>query len=193
MVVDEALAKLTASTKEEIYFGAVELNGTGVRFYGDLCLVLDPVKVKKTTVILESNSYDLVRPPNTFDDLDKRAAAASAPWQSGIADFAALKVMATRLITERRLTTGQFSTQCSRTKIISKSSRFGSFVASDLQEVRSSASDTAAENAIGERLRLGLSPSAAEANWRKHRRAAVRALTEKKIKVRVVTSSGRIR
>src|SRR4029079_16002742 len=84
--VDEALAKLTAGPKESIYFGAVELNGTGVRFYGDLCLILAPQNVPQTTVILESNSYDLVRPPSTFAQLDKRAKAACAPLFSGIAD-----------------------------------------------------------------------------------------------------------
>jgi len=193
VIVDEALTKLTKCQKEVIYFGAVELNGTGVRFYGDLCLILDPKNVPGTTVILESNSYDLVRPPNTLAELDKRAAAACATWQSGISDIAALKIMATRLMTERRLTTGQISDAVLQDEDYLEILKVTSFAASDLQEVRSSASDTAAENAIGERLRLGLSPSAAEANWRKHRRAAVRALTERHIKVRIVTSSGRIR
>jgi hypothetical protein len=62
-IVDQALTHLVGVSGDKIYFGAVELNGAGVRFYGDICLVLKRDAVLSTTTILDRNSYDLVRSP----------------------------------------------------------------------------------------------------------------------------------
>ena len=39
---------------DNIYFGAVEINGAGIRFYGDVCLVLKEGAVTQETTILRS-------------------------------------------------------------------------------------------------------------------------------------------
>src|ERR1700688_4208651 len=39
-IVDRALPFNDNDSAEDVYFGAVELNGAGIRFYGDACPVL---------------------------------------------------------------------------------------------------------------------------------------------------------
>src|ERR1700733_5775077 len=56
VLVDKALP--VSFPPNEIYFGAVETTGTGIRFYGDFCLVLRKDVVTGATVILDRNSYD---------------------------------------------------------------------------------------------------------------------------------------
>jgi hypothetical protein len=51
-IFDRALP-LARGDASDVYFGAVEINGSGVRFYGDICLVLRPTAVPPDTVVLE--------------------------------------------------------------------------------------------------------------------------------------------
>jgi hypothetical protein len=192
-IVDQALTIATHCRESEIYFGAVELNGTGIRFYGDLCLVLNATALKPDTVVLECNSYDLIRPPNSLFDLSVRVPQSATTWSTELHCLAALKTMATRSITQRPLTVGQISECILEDEDYLEILKVGSFTVAEVQETRSAAADAAAENAIEERLRLGACPSVAELEWRKHRRAANRALASHRVRVRIVTSNGRVR
>ena len=62
-IVDAALPLDDGAKAKNVYFGAVELNGPGIRFYGDMCLVLRRDALEPETVVLDRNSYDLVRAP----------------------------------------------------------------------------------------------------------------------------------
>jgi hypothetical protein len=53
----------------EYYFGAVAAGGTGIRFYGEYCMVLRRDAVPPDTRIFDRNSYDLAYPP--FDSMQK--------------------------------------------------------------------------------------------------------------------------
>lgn len=200
VMVDEALCSVTGSKEYEIYFGAVEVNGSGIRFYGDVCLILNTDEIAQNTVVLTSNSYDLVRPPITPTGstptaiaLKAQVATMAGTWSSDTPDIAVVKTFASREVSERRLTTGQISDAILDDEDYLEVLKLGSFDASSLQEARVSAADTAAEGQVGEQLRLGLCPSLAELQWRKHRRAAVRALQEHGVRTRVITTSGRVR
>jgi hypothetical protein len=199
-LVDKALCSVTNSSENEIYFGAVEVNGSGIRFYGDICFILKPEVIDNDTVVLTSNSYDLARPPIT--PAGSKPAAATLQlhvrtmaglWARDTPDMAVLKAFAARNVSERRLTTGQVSEVVLDDEDYLEMLKLGSFDASSLQEARVSAADAAAEGQIGEQLRLGLCPSLAELQWRKHRRAAVKALQGHGIRTRVITTSGRVR
>lgn len=199
-LVDDALCSVTNSSENEIYFGAVEVNGSGIRFYGDICFILKTDVIARDTVVLKSNSYDLVRAPITPAGskptpaaLRSHVSTMAGLWGNDTPDMAVLKTFALRNVSERRLTTGQVSEVVLDDEDYLEVLKLGSFDASDLQEARVSASDTAAEGQIGEQLRLGLCPSLAELQWRKHRRAAVKALQGHGIRTRVVTTSGRVR
>jgi hypothetical protein len=199
-LVDDVLTAVTGTAAEKIYFCAVEVNGAGIRFYGDICFILKGAVANPDTVVLTSNSYDLVRPPITpsgqkpdLATLKQYVGKIAGLWRADMPYMATLKTIASRAIMERRLTTGQISAAVLDDEDYLEVLKIGSFDVTNLQEARVSAADTAAEVQIGELLRLGPSPSLAELQWRKHRRAAVKALQRHGVRTRTVTTSGRIR
>ncbi len=199
-LVDEIIRTVTGADPRNLYFAAVEVNGTGIRFYGDVCLVLKPERVPGDTAVLNSNSYDLIRPPLTplgsvpdHDIMKGHLEDMSGVWQSDVGDMAVMKPFQTRTHHDRRLTTGQVSNALLEDEDYLEVLKVGTFSASDLQEARASVADTAAEAKIFERLQHGPCPSLAELQWRKHRLAAVRALQTAGVRTRVVTTSGRVR
>jgi hypothetical protein len=184
----------------DLYFAAVEINGTGVRFYGDMCLVLKRAAVAADTPVLTTNSYDLIRPPITpagaapdIPALTLLIDQMAGEWQANTGHLAALKSFDILQHTARRLTTGQISDAILEDEDYLEVLKAGTFGANDLQEARVSAADTAAEIQIGERTRLGPCPSLAEIQWRKQRLAAQRSLAASGVTVRVITTSGRTR
>jgi hypothetical protein len=200
LLVDQILCSVTNSRPEEIYFGAVEVNGSGIRFYGDICFILKTDAIKSDTVVLTSNSYDLVRPPITLaghkpqvKNLETHVKTMAGRWDNDTPEMAVLKVFARLIAPGRRLTTGQVSEAVLDDEDYLEVLKIGSFDVSKLQEARLSAADAAAEAQVGEQLRLGSCPSLAELQWRKHRRAAVKALQAQGIQSRVITTSGRVR
>jgi hypothetical protein len=199
-VVDSALTGVTNTTASQIYFGALEVNGSGIRFYGDICFILKTEMIDKNYVILTSNSYDLVRPPITpagsrldADALRKHATDMAGLWGKHMPHMAVLKTFAVREVSERRVTIGQVSDAVLDDEDYLEVLKLGSFDAGGVQEARVSAADAAAEGQIGEQLRLGLCPSLADLQWRKHRRAAVKALQGRGVQTRVVTTTGTVR
>jgi hypothetical protein len=199
-VVDTVLSQITETPAPDIYFGAVELNGTGIRFYGDVCMILNADAVGADPVVLSSNSYDLIRPPITppgqeaeVSTLLPQATKMAGRWQQDKQDMVALKTLDQRAGTDRRLTTGQISDAVLNDEDYLEVLKIDSFDSSHLQEVRLSAADVAAETQIGERLRLGQCPPLTELQWRKHRRAALAALRKRGVSSRVVTTAGRVR
>jgi len=105
---------------ENVYFGAVELNGPGIRFYGDVCLVLRREAVEPNTIVLDRNSYDLVRAPirdiveQKPQDQQPQARKAEAlklcgAWHDDLGTMVALKAVQVLGVRRRRYTTGQVS------------------------------------------------------------------------------------
>ena len=192
-----------APHRTNLYFGALELNGTGIRFYGDICLVLKADHIDASTPVLEANSYDLVRPPLTrrgvkLDNaqkavLEDKLKDMYCTWGAGLTRLVALKVSASRDMSQRRLTTGQISELVLSDEDYLEVLMGKTFTAGELQAARLSPADAAAETHIGEQLRSGPAPTIAELEWRKHRRAAVRALRKRQVPIAVSTTSGRVR
>ena len=199
-LVDTILCSVTNGLPDEIYFGAVEVNGSGIRFYGDICLVLRTDVVNGETVVLDRNSYDLVRPPNTAagtqpskTKLQSQVQTMAGLWSTDTPEMSVLKVFSLLEVGERRLTTGQISEAVLDDEDYIEVLKIGSFDVGALQEARVSAADAAAEAQVGAQLQMGPCPNLAELEWRKHRRAAVKALQAQQIRTRVVTTSGRVR
>jgi hypothetical protein len=205
-VVDAALP-LSGHSASDVYFAAVELNGPGVRFYGDICLVLRPDVVSPDTAILESNSYDLVRAPlleniesaatiskkSIEQERRNRCEARSGKWEADLARLAALKVIAGFVPAERRLTTGNISNGVLTDEDYIEVLKIGTFGAEEVGEARVTAGDIALEGRIGSELREGRVPSAEEILWRQRRRDAFASLRAAGIPVTVVTTTGRVR
>jgi hypothetical protein len=199
-VVDQIIEHCTSLKPDNLYFGAVEVNGSGIRFYGDICLVLKSTLVDAGTTVLNSNSYDLIRPPSTpagaapyVPGLQKQLSEMIGKWSSDLGSMAVLKTFDALPHTSRRLTTGAISGAILDDEDYLEVLKIDTFSALDLQEARVSAPDTAAEMQIGERTRLGPCPSMGELQWRKQRLAANRALNAEGVAMRVVTTNGRVR
>jgi len=200
-----------------MYFAAVETTGTGIRFFGDLCLVmrfrpewrtemahalLSGLSTDEATVVLERNSYDLVRAP-----LDAKILAASDPeveresiatgwvgtWTRDLLDMVALRVLRELPVEMRRWTGGEIAAAVLDDEDYFEVLFPRSFNAPEIMEVRTSASDAAAEGDIADRERTGESPGLHELEWRQQRREARRALARTRIPVRVVTTNGRVK
>jgi hypothetical protein len=199
-LVDELIEHCTQLSSDNLYFAAVEVNGSGIRFYGDICLVLKSASVDANTTVLNSNSYDLIRPPSTpagagpdVLGLRNQLSEMIGKWSNDLGNMGVLKAFDALPHTNRRLTTGTISGSILDDEDYLEVLKVGTFSARDLQESRVSASDTAAEMQIGERTRLGPCPSIGELQWRKQRLAANRALNAEDVAMRVVTTNGRVR
>lgn len=187
------------------YFGAAELNGTGVRFYGDYCLVLRPGAPQREFQILDRNSYDVIREPLSTiignevtqgGQLEKRKELLqdmAGRWGSDLCDMVSLRMLGALNSSWRRITTGQVSQGILLDEDYIEVLRQGSFGPQDLEEARTSGADVALEAQIIENARDGSAPPLAEQLWCRQRRRAAMSLRKAGIRVRVPTVSGRVR
>jgi hypothetical protein len=202
--IDSVLADLAGTSDgKEFYYTAIELNGTGIRYFGDLCMVLKPEMTDANTLVLFKNSYDLSRSPlreEVFVDgsLDMTKAIEKAKelqgvWPDDVMDMAACKVLDGADPTKRRITTGMVSAGVLLDEDYLEVVRLKSFGASSLEEIRVSSQDVAVEGRIADRQRSGPIPSYAELQWRHRRRGAERIGAEMGVPTRVVATAGRTR
>jgi len=203
--VDEAVAVLArVSDGSNLYYGAAELNGAGMRYYGDICLVLKPAEIDEETLVLYRNSFDLARPPianrikstppntrlqRTIDE----AREFEGRWQADLASMAACKALDGGRWGERRITTAAISDGLLNDEDYLEVVRTRSFGCEQLEEVRVAAADAGAEGRIADRIKQGPSPTQTELLWRHHRRYADQALKEKGVRTRIVVTAGRAR
>lgn len=198
--VDDALPISHESAPKDIYYCAVDLNGCGIRFFGDVSLVLRETAAE--TVVLDRNSYDLERSPLREKILSARdvvaarkqqAQALAGRWGSDLGHMIAIKVLGTARTRDRRLTTGMISEALLNDEDYIEVLRYGSFGAGDLLEARVLASDVAADALVGDRTRRGPTPSLAAEVWRDRRRVAETMLADAGVRTCVVTTPGRVR
>jgi hypothetical protein len=202
--IDSVIADL-ADTKDgsEFYDAAIELNGTGIRYFGDLCMVLKPEETDADTLVLFKNSYDLSRSPlreeifvNGSIDIPKaieKAKELQGFWPEDVMEMAACKILDGASPSERRITTATVSAGVLFDEDYLEVIRLKSFGASNLEEIRLSAQDVAVEGRTADRLRSGPTPSYAELQWRHRRRGAERIGAEVRVPIRVVATVGRSR
>lgn len=202
--IDSVIASLASTSDgKNFYYAAIELNGTGIRYFGDLCMVLKPEQTDADTLVLFKNSYDLSRSPIREEvfvngSLDMAKAIAKAKelrgvWPDDVIYMAACKILDGANPTERRITTGTVSAGVLFDEDYLEVIRLKSFGASSLEEIRLSAEDVAVEGRVGDRLRSGPTPSYAELQWRHRRRGAERISAQVGVPTRVVATAGRTR
>jgi hypothetical protein len=187
----------------DFYYGAVELNGSGMRYYGDICLVLKPEQILPSTLVLYRNSYDLARSPikervapgkpqwipRAVEEVKKLR----GQWEPDLPDMAVVKVLDGARPNARLLTAGTISDGLLGDEDFIEVVRTESFGWPDLEEARVSAADAGADGHIADRIARGPTPTQTELLWRHRRRHADRVLTKKSIRTRIVISSGRVR
>ena len=203
-LVDDALPLPQGVKPQDIYFGALELNGCGIRFYGDITLVLRVDVIKANTVILDRNSYDVTRAPAsdriavqpTSQQVHERKsilASWSGEWGQHVGTMATIKLMREIGWRERRWTTGQISQSLCNDEDYIEVLKEGSFGAGELQEARVSAADAAQDALIASRMLRRPLPRLESMIWRNRRQRAEAALRAVGVPVRIVTTEGRVR
>jgi hypothetical protein len=208
--VDDAIGQLiNQSDGSNLYYGAVEINGAGIRYYGDICLVLKPSAIADDTLILDRNSFDLgcepIRRRITMDGAAPRPQAKwpaetvnqadelQGRWEEHLADMAICKILDGGKNVQRRLTTAPISDGVLSDEDYIEVVRLESFGTDELDEARISAADAGADGRIADRLTRGPTPSLAELQWRHRRRLADQALATKRVRTRIVVTGGRAR
>lgn len=206
--IDQALAGLDASgklTTENGHYATMELNGTGVRYYGDVCLVPKDDAVTEETLVLERNSYEVRVPPAARDagTTQDKLAAWVGTWGADAIFMAARKVVSNHPKGTRRMTTGTVSDglvadeeylevvlprDVEERGDAPKDERLRP---SELSELRVTAEDAAHEALIGDQARVGMAPTGAQALWRYRRRVAAMLARRRGLPFRVVTTTGR--
>ena len=202
-VVDHALASLHLHPMNEVYYAAAELNGAGIRFYGDICLVLKPEQVSSETVVLDRNSYDVLRAPlkeRVFGFSETRKQAKRIRLLGGLAGkfrpdlktIGALKVLITTGERDRRFSSGQISNGVLDDEDYIEILKIGSFNIHDVEAARLSAAEAALENHVEQRLQSDPWSHAAR-RWLTQRRNAMHELVNSGIEVAIITASGRVK
>jgi len=204
LLVDAALPLRAGTKAAQMYFGALEMSGIGVRFYGDVCLVLKREAVPQDTIILDRNSYDLVRSPHaqlvaaTVPAAQEQARRTilrnwSGQWDKDLAAIAAIKAINVLGLRNRRWTTGQISAAVRDDEDYIEVLKAGSFGVADLQEARISAADAAHDALVHSRVATGSAPRFEALLWSDRRRSAEKALREAGVPLNIVVGSGRTR
>lgn len=201
-IVDTALQAATGLDPRTIYFAAVELNGAGISFYGDYCLVLKGRLNDDHLIVLDRNSYDLIRDPlrskidrSRAPDASRTQVAKSlcGSLKTDLAAMAAIKVLSGQSSENRLLTTSMISNGILDDEDYIEVLRPESFGPTDLAEVRLSAPDVTVDERIRSRGLAGLPPSHSELLWRRRRRIAEAHLADAGISIRIITLLGRTR
>jgi hypothetical protein len=201
--VDASLPLKVGQDPSNVYFMAVELNGTGVRFYGDVSLVLQHSNFDRETTIIDRNSFELARDPlftriqngpgSEHENRCKEAQNLAGTWHKDLGHIATIKTLGRLDGGTRQWTPGQISDAILVDEDYIEVLRIGSFSAKDLQVARIAADDAAHESLIAERCRQGPPPTFESMLWRFQRRNADEALRRAGLALHVVATSGRNR
>ena len=204
-IVDRALAPLHGQPMNKVYYAAAELNGAGIRFYGDVCLVLKRDEVPPETKAIDRNSYDVLRAPfsNTVEKLPdhprQQAArrhilsALSGSFDNDLKTMGAVKVLVTTGERDRRFSTGQISGGVLDDEDYIEILKIGSFDTNGVEAARLSAAEVALEGHVEQRMQSRHPPSHEARQWLTERRAATQALADAGIDIVVVATLGRVK
>jgi hypothetical protein len=180
------------------YFGAVAVGGTGVRFYGEYCLVLKKDARSSSDQFLDRNSYDLKDPPlSNASDASIVVKALRTTWDD-LPVTIATKVLSAVTQSERLLTVGIVSELTLRDEdfVEVHLHRPGcdgqrSFGIESIEEVRQSPDEVALHQHLLEQQMRGRMLTPAESEWCSRRAHVEELLDRARVPSRVVTTNGR--
>ena len=198
--VDDGLKGAFGIDPEQTWFAALELTGAGIRFYGDICLVLKRESIAADLQMLDRNSYDLVRDPIKVEVGRDSVLCEGTARELGFYYWGELQSVAVRKVmqqtpveNDRRLTAGDIAEKLRADEDYAEVFWQKKIDTGEILEARTSASDAAAETLAAVQLATGPSPSLAQLTSRAQRRRAQDELQRAGVPFRVVTTSGRIK
>ena len=200
MQIDEWLG---FDAPEEHYFGAVAMGGTGVRFYGEYCMVLRAEAVPAETRVFDRNSYDLARPPFAErEDKQRLVRILGGTWGTDLVSLTMMKLLASMRDVPWLVTLGTISDEILHDEEFIEVHLRGEFGPGDIEEIRQAPEDESVALDIEHRYRAGAMPTTEEMLWRGRKMLVASAIAEERIegedgtptrhmRSRVVVTSGR--
>jgi hypothetical protein len=190
IAVDELLG--FGCEAKNYFFGAVALGGTGVRFYGEYCMVVSRDRIDDATGLFDRDSYDLLLSPlSEYSDRKELVTMLSGTWAADAVDMLTLKMLPELREPHRLITVGMVSELVMRDQEFVELHLKDRIKSGDLEEIRQSPDEAALEAGILRRNDLGIEPTAVELRWLQQRQQVFSALQSKGIRYRVVTLHGR--
>jgi len=178
----------------QTYFGAVALGGTGVRFYGEYCMVIKPSRVDAATSVFDRDSYDLLLPPLagwSASRTKKIVGALSGKWSDDLAEMLIMKMLPRLPGAQHLITVGNVSALVMSDQEFAEVHLAGKIRLADVEEVRQSPDEVAIESAILNRKRSRRSPTLVEIRWVEQRHRALAELAKHSMRYRIVTLHGK--
>lgn len=199
--VDTTVARVFGGGVEpqDLYYGALELNGAGMRYYGDICLVVTSTIVEEDQLVLMRNSYDLEREPirGRVDGdparMEDEARRMAGRWRNRAAMVTHKILGGSSAPADRLMTTGMVSQGVLDDEDYLEVPLPRSFSAGDVDEARTSAGDLAVESMVESRGDHGPASSIAQLLWLDQRAMAAEALHASRIQYVPVAHEGRQR
>ena len=182
-------AWLDLDDPRDYFFGAVSIGGTGVRFYGEYCLVLK--SVGDDTRIFDRNSYDLTKSPFSDGDPASYVPMLRGEWKKDIVHMLTMKLLPELRDRQWLITLGSVSDAILHDEEFVEVHRKGRFGVAEIEEVRQSPEDEALHANILTRYEDGEAPSLEEMLWIARRNLVRQQLKKAGVPLRVVVSSGR--
>lgn len=185
---------------EEFYFCALSLGGTGMRFYGEYCVVLkSPDDANGVKKVLDRNSYDFLTPPlaafldgRLIEEQQALATTLMCNFRSdAFCDMLSIKVLQHHAARPRLLTFGAVGEAVLSDEDYVEAYHHGKILRDAVLEVRSHPEDEVTESSIEARFERGETVNPEELQWAARRQQARQAMTANGIRHRVVTGNGR--
>ena len=185
---------------KDYYFCALSVGGTGMRFYGEYCVVLkSPDDAARVERVLDRNSYDFMIPPllDIFNKLDENGQQRIATRlmcdfrSTDLGDMLSIKVLQHHGARPRLLTIGSVGAAVLSDEDYVEAYHKGKIRLATVLEIRSHPEDEMTESSIEDRFVRGEAVSAEELQWAARRQQVRKAMDDKGIRHRVVTGNGR--
>lgn len=197
----EADRLLGLSPPSDYYFCALAAGGTGIRFYGEYCVVLRPDACRAAVErVLDRNSYDLLAPPlkGYRESLAARRRARSLVDSLGgrlddgsVQDMLVAKVLQQATDRPRLLTAGAVADAVLSDEDYCEAYHRGRIEHAAIEEIRENPADVAREGEIVQRVQGGEAVTTAELVWALRRRLVRRNLARCGIARTLVADGGR--
>jgi hypothetical protein len=172
------------------YFGALALEGAGVRYYGAYCMVIDRNAVDGETRLFDRDSYDLLVPPlagRSPPRTRRIVESLKGRWATDAVDMLVMKMLPRLPASQHLITVGNVSRLVMNDQEFVEVHREAPIGIGQLEEIRHSSDDAAVEAWIRSRARQSQAPSLVEMLWVSSREAVSRELERVGVPERVVS------
>lgn len=185
---------------KKYYFCALSVGGTGMRFYGEYCVVLkspdDAASVKR---VLDRNSYDFTSPPlarvldgRPLSEQQQLASKLMCSFRTAeLGDLLSIKVLQHHGARPRLFTIGTVGEAILSDEDYVEAYHEGKIRLATVLEIRSHPEDEMTESSIEDRFLRDEAVTSEELQWAARRQQVREAMDVKGIRHRVVTGNGR--